>query len=188
MDIHHEEATSKRLDLFDQRIERLEAERAIAQTMYYYVDACDRLKQAERISSFFTEDGVWEGCGNFSEFGQTRGRDAIREMFIENPKILPFTCHYLCNPIIGVSMDMQNGWGRWQTLEAATYRGSTQVWIAAIYDNDFVKTEGSWLISHLRFTDIFVVPYDEGWVSARYVSPLTMMKQSKLPNREGPVS
>lgn len=149
--------------------------------MYHYIEACDRSKDADRISSFFTEDAVWEGRGNFAEFGQTRGRRAIRDMFVENPAILPFTVHYLTNPVIGLSMDLRTGWGKWHTLEAATYRQrSAQVWIAAWYDNDFEKVGYDWLIKHLRFTDIFVAPYEEGWLRARYVSPNSLVKQIEL--------
>jgi hypothetical protein len=149
--------------------------------MYHYIDACDRVKDAGRISGLFAEDAIWEGRGNFAEFGQARGRAAIREMFLDNPRILPFTAHYLTNPVIGVAMDLRSGWGKWHSLEAATYRDrSAQVWIAAWYDNDFEKVGRKWLIKHLRFTDIFVVPYEEGWLRTRYVSPNTLTKQVQL--------
>jgi hypothetical protein len=181
MAMSQEELFEKRLEQLEYRLDHVEAERAIARTMYHYIEACDRSKDAGRISSLFTEDAVWEGRGNFAEFGQAKGRTAIREMFVENPEILPFTAHYLTNPVIGVSMDQHTGWGQWQTLEAATYRRrSAQVWIAAWYDNDFEKVGNEWLIKHLRFTDIFVAPYEEGWLRARYVSPNTLIKQIEL--------
>jgi len=176
-----EDLWERRLERIEHRLDHVEARRAIAQTMYHYIDACDRTKDAERISGLFTDDAVWEGRGNFAEFGETSGRAAIREMFTENPKMLPFTAHYLTNPVIGVSMDLRSGWGKWHTLEAATLRNrSAQVWIAALYDNDFEKVGHEWLIRHLRFTDIFVVPYEEGWLRTRYVSPKTLIKQVEL--------
>src|SRR5581483_3706886 len=97
----------------EHRVEILEAERAIARTMYLYTEACDRSKDPDRLSSLFSEDAIREGKGNFAEFGQTIGRPAIRQMFVENPTILPFTAHYLANPVIGVSMDVRSGWGQW---------------------------------------------------------------------------
>src|SRR5271167_3476815 len=51
-----------------ERLDRLEAERAIAHNMYRYVHACDELKDPGRIASFFTETAVWEGRGHFAEF------------------------------------------------------------------------------------------------------------------------
>jgi hypothetical protein len=171
----------KRLARIQERLDRLDAERAIAHTMYRYIYACDQVKDAGRVASFFTEDAVWEGRGNFSEFGRTVGRQAIYEMFVENPRILPFTAHFLTNPVIGLAQDRRHGWGEWHVLEACTFEdNSAQVWIGARYDNDF-RLEGSqWLIHHLRFTDTFVVPYEEGWLKTRYVSPLTKTKFGRL--------
>ncbi len=181
MDYEDLELLTKRLELLQSTVDRLESERAIAHLMYRYAYACDELKDADRISSFFTEDAVWEGQGNFSEFGSTVGRDAIREMFVENPTILPFTAHFLTNPVIGLSQEGSRGWGQWHTLEAASLRDErAQVWIAARYDNDFERLGEEWKLSHIRYRDTFVVPYEDGWLKTRYVSPLTLEKKSEL--------
>lgn len=181
MDYEADGLSQKMLASVHERLDRLEAERAIAHTMYRYIHACDHLKDASRIASFFTEDASWEGRGNFSEFGTTVGREAIRQMFVENPKILPFTAHFLTNPVIGLSQDGRKGWGEWHVLEACTLKdGAGQVWMVARYDNDFEKVGEDWLIRHLRFTDTFVAPYEEGWLKARYVSPLTLERRGRL--------
>jgi SnoaL-like domain len=181
MDYEELELQDKRLEAIQVRLDRLEAERRIAHVMYRYVHACDALKDAEIIASFFTEDAVWEGRGRFAEFGSTVGREAIREMFANNPTILPFTAHFLTNPVIVLSQDGEHGWGEWHTLEAATLRdNAAQVWILARYDNDFALVGDDWKIKHIRYTDTCVVPYEEGWLKARYVSPLTLKKESSL--------
>ena len=180
MDDEEIELLRKELERTQARLERLEAERTIAHQMYRYIYACDALKDAERVASFFTEDAVWEGRGNFAEFGSTVGRQAIHEMFVENPKVLPFTAHFLANPVIGLSQEGSKGWGEWHVLEACTYANGAQVWMAARYDNDFVRVGESWLIKHLRYTDTFVVPYEEGWAKTRYVSPLTFTKIGRM--------
>lgn len=159
------------------RVERHDALGRIERLMYRYIDACDVAKDADLIASMFTEDASWEGQGHFVEFGVTRGRDAIRQMFVENPVMLPFTAHFLTNAALGVSQDLKVGWGRWHVLEAATLRDrKAQVWMLAWYDNDFVEVDGSWLIKHLRYRDTVVVPYEEGWLNTRYVSPLSLTK------------
>lgn len=175
------ELLEKRIATLQERLDRFEAERAIGHVMYRYIYACDELKDADRIASYFTEDAIWEGQGNFEEFGQTIGREAIREMFVENPKMLPFTAHFLANPVIGLSLDGTEGWGQWHVLEAATLRDdSAQVWMAAWYENDFVKVGDDWKMRHVRYRDSFVVPYEDGWIKTRYVSPITLTKQSKI--------
>lgn len=163
------------------RVERHDAIARIERLMYRYIHACDVVKSADLIASMFTEDGKWEGQGNFAEFGITEGRDAIRDMFVENPTMLPFTAHYLTNASIGVAQDLQSGWGQWQVLEAATLRdGVEQVWIGAWYENDFVQVRDEWFIRHVRYRDSFVVPYSSGWLKARYVSPLTLETKGRL--------
>lgn len=181
MDYEELELLGKRLEVVQARLDRLEAERRIAHVMYRYIHACDELKDAETIAALFTEDAVWEGQGRFAEFGSTVGREAIREMFVENPTILPFTAHFLTNPVIVLSQEGSDGWGQWHTLEAATLRdGAAQVWIMAWYDNDFVLVDDDWKIKHIRYTDTCVVPYEDGWLKTRYVSPLTLKKESSL--------
>jgi hypothetical protein len=182
--MHGTEAGSslaERVRELETRLQRLEAQRAIAHVMYRYIYACDELKDADRISSLFSEDAVWEGQGHFAEFGKTVGRAAIREMFVENPQVLPFTAHFLTNPVIGMSQSGRRAWGQWHTLEAATLRDHrAQVWIAAWYDNDFELVDGDWLISHIRYRDRFVATYEDGWKNVRYVSPLTLTKTSEV--------
>jgi ketosteroid isomerase-like protein len=170
-----------RLEAVEHRLDRIDSERSITRLMYRYIYACDELKDAAAIAECFTEDAVWEGRGNFDEFGATVGRAAIHEMFVENPKMLPFTAHFLTNPVVGLSQDGLKGWGQWHTLEAATLRdGAAQVWMLAWYDNDFRRVGDDWKISHIRFTDRVVCPYDEGWLRTRYVSPLTLTKHTTL--------
>ena len=181
MDYEDFELLGKKLEVIQHRLERLESERRIAHVMYRYIHACDELKDAEAIASLFTDDAIWEGKGRFSEFGQTSGREAIREMFVENPKMLPFTAHFLTNPVIVLSQEGSEGWGQWHTLEAATLRDqSAQVWILAWYDNDFELVGDDWKIKHVRYTDTCVVPYEDGWLKTRYVSPQTLVKESRI--------
>ena len=162
-------------------VQDLRDERAIAHLMYRYVRACDETKDAARIASYFTDDAVWEGQGNFAEFGATRGREAIQRMFVENPQILPMTAHFVTNAVITLSLDRQSGCGEWHCLEAATLRDEkAQVWIAARYNNDFQKVEGDWKFSHIRYRDSFVCTYEAGWLKERYVSPLTLRKTTAL--------
>jgi len=172
-----------KLELVELRqiVQVLHDERAIAHLMYRYLRACDETKDAEVIASYFTEDAVWEGQGNFAEFGATRGRAAIQQMFVKNPQILPMTAHFVTNPVITLSLHRQSAWGEWHFLEAATLRDEkAQVWIAARYDNDFAKVGRDWKLSHVRYRDSFVCTYEGGWLKERYVSPLTLHKSTAL--------
>lgn len=168
-----------RLDAMERRLERIEAERAIERLMHRYVHAIDVIKDAEVTAGFFATDAVWEGRGNLAAF-RAEGLEEIREMFRGNPSMLPFTAHFLTNPVVDVSADCTEARGRWHALEAATlFDGETAVWLIAHYDNDFVKQHGEWRIARLRFEDRVICPYEEGWARIRYVSPVTLERVSQ---------
>jgi hypothetical protein len=55
--------------------------------------------------------------------------------------------------------------GRWYALmylNNATPGGGAVLGVG-MYENDYVKEEGKWKILHLRFNDIFLSPYEDGW-------------------------
>ncbi|MCU1497186.1 MAG: hypothetical protein JWM47_1139 [Acidimicrobiales bacterium] len=164
--------TADRLAALEQRIDRIEDEREIGQLMYRYIEACDHIHDAELIGSFFATDGVWEGGNRYAVWGRTAGREAIVAMFVDTPDVLPFTVHWLTNPRVEVAPDGERATGRWEVLQAATFGHSqTPVWVGARYDNEFCRTAEGWRIAHLRYADVFVTPFSEGWVATPYLSP-----------------
>ncbi|MDY7105607.1 MAG: nuclear transport factor 2 family protein [Actinomycetota bacterium] len=122
----------------------------------------------------FTEDAIWEGANRYAEFGITKGRDAIRDMFSGTPDQLPLTVHWLTNAVVTVADDRETATGKWEVIQAATFgQSDTQVWVSARYDNEFRRGPDGWLIAHLRYADVFVTPVEDGWNVTRYVSPFT---------------
>jgi len=160
------------------RLAQLEAKEAIAAVMAEYAFKVDHHLPADEIAELFTEDAVWEARGNLAEFGVTRGRSAIRDLFASLPESLSFTAHYLTNPHITVNADATAGRGRWHTFELSTTTTGEgeQICMVAWYDNDFVKVDDAWKISHIRFEDIAVFPFSEGWLRTRYISPITLAR------------
>ena len=155
-------------------LEPLQDERDISRLMHRYIEACDHVRRAPYTASMFTTDAVWEGTNRYAEFGVTEGRDAIEAMFVDTPELLPFTAHWLTNAVVDVAEDRRSAVGRWEVIQAATFgRSGTPVWVAARYDNEFVRTEQGWLIHHIRYADVFVTPFDAGWAATPYVSPFT---------------
>lgn len=163
-----------RLEGMERRLARIEAERAVEQLMHRYAHAIDVIKDAEVTAGFFTPDAVWEGRGNLADF-RADGIEEITEMFRANPSMLPFTAHFLTNPVVEVSPGGAEARGRWHALEAATlFDGETAVWLIALYDNDFARLDGEWKIARIRFEDRVICPYEESWARTRYVSPVTL--------------
>ena len=154
--------------------EPLADERDISRLMHRYIEACDHVRVASYTASMFTVDAVWEGANRYVEFGVTEGRDAIEAMFVDTPELLPFTAHWLTNAVIDVAPDRRSAVGKWEVIQTATFgRSDTPVWVGARYDNEFRKVDGDWLIHHIRYADVFVTPFDQGWNTTPYVSPFT---------------
>ncbi|NNL84031.1 MAG: nuclear transport factor 2 family protein [Myxococcales bacterium] len=131
----------------EKRITRLEDIEAIKQLKAQYCDICDDLHNPDRIASVFAEDGIWEG----GDFGQAKGHEAIRELFAGFRKRFSFSQHNITNPIIEV--DGNRATGIWYIMGPWTLAADgKEIWMAARYDDDYVKVDGSWKYRHLRVT------------------------------------
>ena len=58
------------------------------------------------------------------------------------------------------------GHAHWYFLGPFTfYKGNRQLWLAARYEDDYVKINGIWKFKHLRAFGRMAAPYEEGWAS-----------------------
>lgn len=158
-----------------QRVQRLEAREQIASVMAEYLYQVDRPRQRHVLATLFADDAVWEAQGNLSEMGTTTSGKAIVDMLVSVPETLPYTAHFITNPVIDMAPDGASARGRWHTLELIAKGGEAPAELVCIawYDNDFVRRDGRWQISHVRYEDSLVFPFDEGWHDVRYVSLVT---------------
>ncbi len=131
----------------EQRITRLEDIEAIKQLKARYCDICDDTHNPDRIASVFAADGIWEG----GDFGQAQGHEAIQELFLGFRNMFTFSQHNISNPIIEIDGNRATGiWyimGPWTLTE-----DNKEIWMAARYDDDYVKVDGEWKYQHLRVT------------------------------------
>ena len=131
----------------EQRITRLEDIEAIKQLKARYCDICDDTHNPDRIASVFTADGIWEG----GDFGQAQSHEAIQELFHGFRNMFTFSQHNISNPIIEINGNRATGiWyitGPWTLTE-----DNKEIWMAARYDDDYVKVDGEWKYQHLRVT------------------------------------
>ncbi len=152
------------LEDLEQRLGALEDIEAIKKLKARYCAHCDNNYDADGIASLFTEDAVWDG-GNF---GKQEGREAIRTFFRGAPQIFPFAIHQVMNPIIEVKGEQATG--SWYLFQPATLaEGDQAVWLAARYEEDYVKVGGEWKFKHLRVFPSFLTPYEQGWVKKKFI-------------------
>ena len=131
---------------------------AIKQLKAEYCDICDDDHNQDRIVTIFAEDGIWEG----NDIGRAEGHGEIRELFKGFADRISFSQHNVFNPRITVDGDAAHG--IWYFLGPFTMRrGNRQRWLAARYEDDYVKINGTWKIKHLRAIGRMAAPYEKGW-------------------------
>ena len=131
---------------------------AIKQLKARYCAVCDDNHNIDTITTLFVEDGIWEGAG----LGIHQGHDAIRALFKTFQERISFSQHNVMNPIIEVQRDRAHG--SWYLLGPFTFRkGNRAVWLAARYEDDYVKVNGEWKFKHLRAIGRMTAPYEKGW-------------------------
>src|SRR6516162_1275169 len=142
----------------EKRITVLEDIEEIKKLKARYCAVCDDNHNPDMITTLFAEDGIWEGA----DVGAHRGHAAIRKLFEGFRDRISFSQHNVMNPRIEVDGDRARG--IWYFLGPFTFRKDNGArWIAARYDDDYVKVNGVWLYQHLRATVRIVAPYEKGW-------------------------
>ncbi|MGH7985370.1 MAG: nuclear transport factor 2 family protein [Candidatus Binataceae bacterium] len=155
----------------EERVRVLEDIESIKRLKARYCAACDDNYNAEAIAALFTEDAIWDGAG----LGKAEGGEKIRQFFRGAPRIFPFAIHHVMNPIIEVEGDSARG--QWYLLQPATRMRQSEgkaaekqaVWLAASYDEQYVRTADGWKFKHLKVTARFLTPYEEGWAKKQFV-------------------
>jgi len=141
------------------RITRLEDIEAIKQLKARYCTICDEDHNPDKITSVFSEDGVWEGRG----IGHATGHAEIQELFKGFQRMIGYSQHMVVNPLIEVNGDQAKA--VWYFFGAFTMRDGNQAkWQAARYHEDYVKVNGEWKIRHLRIKGPAIsANYETGW-------------------------
>ena len=143
----------------ERRLTVLEDVEEIKKLKARYCAVCDDDHNPNEITKLFVEDGVWEGMDGI---GAHRGHAAIRKLFEGFRDRISFSQHNVMNPIIEVNGDTAKG--KWYFLGPFTFRkGNRAYWLAARYDDDYVKINGEWKFQHLRAIGRMSASYEKGW-------------------------
>ncbi len=153
------EINSENYSALEKRITRLEDLEAIKQLKARYCEICDDNHDADRITSVFTKDAIWEGRG----IGKAEGHDEIRKLFLGFQKTISYSQHMVLNPIIEV--EGCSATGIWYFFGPFTFFENNQaMWQAARYREDYEKVKGVWKIKHLRVKGPGMsANYEAGW-------------------------
>jgi len=135
----------------------------IADSRQFAKGDADREAIATAMADLFTEDGIWDG-GEL--FGTHRGRQAIHDYFYKPGWKLAL--HYVMNSHIDIEGNKARG--QWYFLLAGTTKDNIAVWMGGSYDDQYEKINGRWFIKVVKPTFLFLTPYEDGWVKARFIS------------------
>jgi hypothetical protein len=112
---------------------------------------------AEDASVEFGNDGVWVGRERIREYFLRlgNGETGLQHGQINN--------HMQLQPVVHIADDGLTAQGRWRAFSMVGQFGEKALWAEGPYENEYVKEDGVWKISRLRWYPTFVVPYEEGW-------------------------
>jgi ketosteroid isomerase-like protein len=181
------------ITVLTKRIELLEAESEVRRVQMRYMFLCDTplpeygvkddAERIELILELFSEDGVWEGVGEYydGQFGRAEGKDAVRKHFQNfwggktDPSLI-LNCHYVTSEQIIVDPDGQTATGQWVHMQPWLFSDGKALLRSSRLANKFRKCDdGKWRFTRNRTENVFVAPLPATWASD-YPSTSVLMK------------
>jgi hypothetical protein len=153
----------------DLRVARIEAE----------LDAQEAVREIKRLQqafSHYANAGQWHDMGELftrnvqAEIGsqQLSGRDAVRTYYQRRAggrsSGLPadrLNEHLLLQPIIALDADGRGARGTWHEVALLGQWQHSARWEGGIYENEYRREDGAWLISRLRYFPQYAGNYED---------------------------
>ena len=174
------QTVEQRLAAYRERVERLEDQVAIETLQADYGYYFDKGRWNE-VADLFAADGSFE----YGQRGVYIGRERIRRaLLLFGPDGLAparLNNHMQLQNVIVVAPDGRSATGRWQGMVMLGEGGHNGVWGVGIYENEYVKQRGRWLISKLHFYPVAMADYDAGFM--RGALPMEGMSALFPPDR-----
>ncbi len=144
-----------RLEALETEVKELRDREAIRSLRFRYHE-CINSETLAAIPDLFTEDAVLD----FDYLGQASGRAEIAGFFSRVDSLLSFVRQFMHNHEIRISGDSGTGYAY---LEAKTISAGDAYFVAARYDDEYVRQDGAWKFKKMSLTPYFTVPFKEGW-------------------------
>src|SRR5690348_1685193 len=161
------DVTNSDVARLEAEVERLEASRAVKHLQRAYGFYMDRALWQEAADLFAPDatfevgsDGVYAGRDRIAEYLRRAGGGGTG---------LPWGIladHYQLQPVVHVSADGLSAKARWRDFGLLGEYGKSASWEEGIFENEYVKRGGVWMIKSLHLYVTFVVPYEKGWARA----------------------
>ena len=125
----------------------------------YYVDK----SMHDDVADLFTHDGVVEILGRGVFYGQDRVRQYMHNLSPVGPRQGVLFNHMPFQPVIDIAPDGRTATIRARLIVMFGILDTNAQWGAGIYENDFIKEDGTWKINYLHAYQTFYTLYEDGW-------------------------
>lgn len=164
---------SERWQDLQHRIERLEVVKEVERLQFISGYYQDRMLFKE-MPTLFTDDAriqwihdVWEGKSAINDlwvgyFGATFSNNTFGPVpgrLFELPQ---------WQEVVTVGPDNLTAKSRYRTLAKMAYYREKELWIAGVFENEYVKDNGVWKIKSMKFCSPWSAHYTEGWQNAQW--------------------
>lgn len=144
----------------EQRVERLEAYRAIDSLIGNLGRAFDSGPSVAALLELFTEDATFV----IDRYDTLHGREAIASEVAGNAQTgFRWTLHYLVSPRVNLDQDNSIADVQFYLWEVATAASGKAYWIGGTYDSRAVLTPEGWKFERLELKADLISHYAEGW-------------------------
>ncbi|HEY1899226.1 MAG TPA: nuclear transport factor 2 family protein [Steroidobacteraceae bacterium] len=170
----------QQLGALAQEVQRLEDQNAIEklQRIYgYYIDK----GLWGQAADLFAPEGAVEIAGRGTYVGKAHVLAYLRAIGPEGPVAGRLYDNMLLQPIVHVSADGTTARARWHLFAQLAQAGKFHEWGVGIYENEYVKRGGVWMIRRLHFYPTLYTPYAAGW--AKQVDRYSRFEPDLKPDR-----
>lgn len=159
-------AQAKTMETLQKRVQTVEDVQAITNLENAYGFYVDK-HLWHQVIDLFSEDATVE----ISDRGIFVGKEGVSRIFLDGlggGKVGldhgQLYNHIQVEGVVNVAPDGQHAKGRFRAMvQVASAKFKSATLSDGIYENEFVKKDGVWMFSKMRFWPTYYTPYKEGW-------------------------
>jgi len=166
-----------------ERVEAARARLAALEQRSAQIHDLNTIENLQRSFGFYFDKMLWDevldlfaddATVEIGSSGVYVGKESIRPYLyglsggVQGPIEGELFEHLQLQPIVTVADDGMSANGRWRAIvmTGTSGSGSGGNWGEGPYENEYIKEDGIWKISRLRWFGNFLVPYEGGWLNA----------------------
>ena len=162
----HSTETAPAMQALQERVHRVEDIQAVERLERIYGYYVDKNLWSE-IVDLFAEDATVE----LDQRGVFVGKAGVRRMFLEQmgngrdglQRGTLFN-HIQVAGVVDIDPEGRTAKARWHAIiQVSGFQGIEGFWSDGIYENEYVKQQGVWKFSKLKFWPTYYTPFHEGW-------------------------